>query len=487
MSHKHNKKMLNLFCNQNKLTRRNFLKSAAGSAAAMWLGPGLLNAATSRKKPNVLFLLPDQWRFSSFSHGEINDKLVQTPNLDKFVQEGARWRKAYATCPVCSPERATIMTGRYPHQTGMMANNKMLPPGDRCLAEIFKEAGYATHYVGKTHYDGEAKPGFIPKGWRRRGFTTYEGFNRGHNYTTGQIYFDNDGNEVHPTEYEPKTQTDLAINFMKQNQHRPFFCYLSWGPPHTPYDQIPAQYRHYNVSESDRRANVPAGNPAAGELNDYFAQCEALDDQFGRLMSALKQLGLDKNTLVIFTSDHGDMHESQSLWYKRVAFEESLHVPMFMRWPEKIPGETVTDTLISGIDIMPTVAGLCGLDIPKTCTGIDKSSAMFGETPPNSDAIYCEEYDIKIPSPGKNWDFRWRCVVTDQYKLVVDDSPVLDINSVVHLYDLQADPYEINNLLSAPAYATIKQNLFDRLVQFRNETGDTFPKVPPIAEIFYEI
>ncbi len=207
----------------NKITRRNFLKSAAGGAAAMWLGSGLLDAATTRKKPNVLFLLPDQWRFSSFSHGEINDKLVQTPNLDKFVNEGARWRKAYATCPVCTPERATIMSGRYPHQTGMMANNLMLPPGERCLAEVFKEAGYATHYVGKTHYDGSAKPGFIPKGWRRRGFKTYEGFNRGHNYTSGQIYFDNDGNEVHPTDYEPVTQTDLAIDFMKENQHRPFF------------------------------------------------------------------------------------------------------------------------------------------------------------------------------------------------------------------------------------------------------------------------
>jgi len=159
----------------NKITRRTFFKSAAGGAAAMWLGPQLLEGATPRKKPNVLFLLPDQWRFSSFSHGEVNDALVQTPNFDKFVQEGARWRKAYATCPVCTPERATIMSGRYPHQTGMMENNLMLPPGNRCFGEIFKEAGYATHYIGKTHYDGPAKPGFIPKGWRRRGFTTYEG------------------------------------------------------------------------------------------------------------------------------------------------------------------------------------------------------------------------------------------------------------------------------------------------------------------------
>jgi arylsulfatase A-like enzyme len=136
---------------------------------------------------------------------------------------------------------------------------------------------------------------------------------------------------------------------------------------------------------------------------------------------------------------------------------------------------------------MPTVVSLCGLDIPKTCAGTDKSSAMFGGTPPNSNAIYCEEYDIKVPAPGKNWDFRWRCVVTDQYKLVVDDSPALDINSAIYLYDLQEDPYELNNLVNNPAYTTTKQALFNRLVQFRDETGDTFPKAPPLAESFYNV
>jgi arylsulfatase A-like enzyme len=452
-----------------KIKRRSFL-GGMGSLALPWAVDPVRAAGGTR--PNLLFVLVDQWRFCAFSHGEVNDTLVQTPNLDAFASEGLRWRKAYSTQPVCTPERATIMTGRYPHQTGMTHNDLMIPPGNRCLAEVFAEAGYATHYIGKSHFDGSAKPGFIPAGWRRRGFTTYEGYNRGHEYMPGR-YFDNEGNLVNHQEYEPAFQTDLAINFINRSRRRPWFCFVSWGPPHTPYGEVPAEYQTYSLSRDDLRPNVPETATPQGGLANYYAQCTALDEQFGRLMRLLEENGMRDNTLVVFTSDHGDMHRSHDLTYKSKPEEESSHIPLLMRMPGIVASNHVSDTLIGGVDMMPTLLSLCGLPQQKTCSGIDKSDAAKGLPMPEIDSIFCEYQDS------------WRMVRTGQYKLVTKDNSDFTISQVNQLFDMDADPYELNNLVEDPAYAAIKQQLFDRLVQWIADTGDTWPATPPKAKNMY--
>jgi len=465
-----------------RTTRRSFLKTAVGGATALPFAIGKAIGEPNSARPNVLYLLPDQWRSSAFSHAEFADPYVQTPNLDRFVTEGARWRKSYATNPECTPERATLMTGRYPHQTSVITNHIMMPPGNRCIADTFREAGYATHYIGKTHYDGpNLVPGQthpVPKGWRRRGFTTYEGFNTSHFYFNSAT-FDNEGEPIGVTgDYEPEFQTDLAINFMTENRHRPWFLFLSWGPPHPPYHEVPESFKRFTINEEDRRPNVPAGNPSPADVENYYAQCEALDVQFGRLMDSLWKLGLDRNTLVVFTSDHGDFLKSHGRNGKWRPQEESMHVPLFMRWPERIqPGQT-PDTMIGGVDLMPTLLSMCGLPTPRTCTGEDKSWAVLGEDPKVVDSLYCGG---KMTSE----DEAWRAVVTEQYKLVVDNSDPLDLSSVTMLYDLQADPYELTNLTGNAGFSGIKQQLFDRLVQWRNDTNDTFPKIPPQAQDCY--
>lgn len=457
------------------LGRRSFLGSM-GALALPWLVDPVRAAGGTR--PNVLFVLVDQWRFSAFSHGEINDALVQTPNLDAFAAEGLRWRKAYATQPVCTPERATLMTGRYPHQTGMTHNDLMLPPGNRCLAEIFTEAGYTTHYIGKTHIDGGAKPGFIPHGWRRRGFTTYEGYNRGHDYMPGR-YYDDDGTLINHSEYEPTVQRGLAENFIGNNKTRPWLCFLSWGPPHTPYAEVPEEYKTYTVTESDRRPNVPLGNPGSDALANYFAHCTALDDNFGQLIQFLDDNGLKDNTLVVFTADHGDMHRSHNLTYKSKPEEESARIPLFMRMPGTVAGSHVTDTLIGGVDVMPTLLSLCALPPQKTCTGIDKSNAAKGLSMPEIDSVYCQ------------YQTDWRLVRTDRYKLImrqdIDTAPIgtMTIDDVSDLYDLETDPYEENNLVADLPHAAIKQQLYDRLEQWIADTGDTWPGTPPKAKTMY--
>ncbi len=459
-----------------RFKRRSFL-GGMGALALPWVVDPVQAAGGS--KPNLLFVLVDQWRFCAFSHGEVNDALVQTPNFDQFVGEGLRWRKAYSTTPLCTPERSTLITGRYPHQTGMMKNDVMLPPGNRCIAEVFGEAGYTTHYIGKTHYDGVGKynnvdsegnrgwlPGDATRKWRRRGFTFYQGFNRGHAYmptsSSTVEMIDDDGRVMTEVigEYEPEFQTDLAMDFIERNRTRPWFCYLSWGPPHTPYNEVPAKYKTYTVTTDDRRLNVD-DNPGAVNLANYFAQCTALDDNFGRLMQHLKDLGLEDNTLVVFTSDHGDMHYSHGLLYKSLPQEESMHIPLFMRKPGTVPSGHISDTLIGGVDMMPTLLGLCGLPIPKTCTGVDKSTAARGLAMPEVDSIYCEH---QTP---------WRSIVTDRYKLVIQNT--LSIDSVTLMYDLDTDPYELVNLKDDDDFTTIKEQLYDRLLQWIAETGDAYP------------
>jgi len=471
------------------LKRRSFL-GKMGILALPWMVDPARTAG--KRKPNVLFVLTDQWRFCAFSHGEVNDKLVQTPNLDQFVREGMRWRKAYSTAPLCSPERSTLITGRYPHQHGVMINNLMLPPGNRCLAEIFREAGYVTHYIGKTHFDGDGKynnadsegnrgwlPGDKARRWRRRGFTTYQGFNRGHSYlpssTQNVAMIDDDGRFM--TEaigcYEPAFQRELAETFISRNHNRPWLCYLSWGPPHTPYNEVPAKYKIYTVTEADRRPNVPAGNPWASNLANYFAQCTALDEQFGKLMHFLDSIGLRDNTLVVFTSDHGDCIKSHNIDHKSHPQEESMHIPLFMRMPGTIPAGHVSDTLIGGVDVMPTLLDLCGLPIPKSCSGVSKANAARGLFMPEVDSIYCVFH-----TP-------WRAVVTNRYKLVVEGTTELSPDSISMLYDLENDPYELNNLKNDPAYTAVKQQLYDRLLQWIADTNDPYPAKPVYAKKMY--
>ncbi len=430
---------------------------------------------------NLLFVLADQWRFCALGHGYNHDKVVRTPHLDRFSKQGAHWTRCYATHPVCTPNRSALITGRWPWQTGMNANDLMLPPSERCIAHEFTEAGYNCHYIGKWHMNGAGKTypnGYVPRDWHRRGFTTFEGFNRGHNYWySNSFMMTNEGVEMstlglYPgNTYEPAFQTDLAIQFIKQSKKQPFFCFLSWGPPHTPYADHPEEYT-YNASDIVVRPNVPADKVSAAKnsLKDYFAHCTAMDFEFGRLMDALEKEGLADNTLVVFSADHGDLHQSHNLTYKGEPEEESWHVPLLMRLPGKIKSGQFVEHLISSADLMPTLLSLCGLEAPKTCTGKDKSAALSEAGLPD-ESIYGGVQD------------QWRAVVKGDYKLVIEGDGVNQ--TPVKLYDLKTDPYEMDNLISQPDYQVIKNDLLAEIEIWKNKTEDSFPVKPWNAETSY--
>ncbi len=461
------------------MKRRDFLKKC-GAVGGLVLSNQALELAIGDNYPNVLFILADQWRSCSFSHGANHDELVQTPNFDKLAEQSVRWSRCYSAHPLCTPNRSAIITGRFPHESGMIQNSLMLPPNERCIAQVFNEAGYTTHYIGKWHMDGEAKPGFVPKGWRRRGFTTFEGFNRGHFYYDSPT-FTNDGVKMSSAgqytsgQYEPTFQTDLAINFIKQNRNQPFFCYLSWGPPHTPYNP-PDNFDIYNPDDVVFRPNVVEGNRSS--LAKYFGLCTSLDHEFGRLMKTLEDLGLDDNTLVVFTADHGDCIQSHGIAHKNHPEEESCHIPLFMRLPGRLKTNRVVDNLISSIDLMPTILSICSLEVPRTCTGKDKSAAALvrqslQDLGPEDESIYAE----------KAGD--WRAVIMGQHKLVVES--INGEQTATKLFDLTNDPYEMDNLVNQPNYADLQATLLDELNAWKQKTNDPFPAAPAKAKNMYVV
>ncbi len=437
------------------------------------------------RKPNVLFILADQWRWSAFGHG--SDEVVQTPNIDRLAEQGARFDRAYAANPVCTPNRSCLITGRYAHQHGMIQNNLMLPPSERCLAESFQESGYDTHYIGKWHMDGVNKPGFVPPGWRRRGFQTFEGFNRGHYYPKGAKYFTNAGKLLHTEEFESAYQTDLAIQYMKVQRTRPFFCYLSWGPPHTPY-RAPEKYQQYDPAKLRLRPNVPREmqtEKVRRGLAGYYDLCSALDDQMGRLMSALQENELAENTLVVFTSDHGDMHGSHGLFFKGKPEEESLHIPLVMRMPDKIAAKQTPQTLFNSIDVMPTLLSLCGIKSPGTCTGRDLSSAVSGGKTPKVESVYCQG-QMRANNPRRKANVNapsqeWRSLVTPTHKLVLDAAT----GQATKMFDLGQDPFELKNLVEEKSHRALKADLLSQAAKWAKKTDDPRPKLAEPAKALY--
>ena len=467
----------------NGMNRRDFLKKC-GALGGLVLSNRALEVGIGANRPNVLFILADQWRYCAFSHGAYHDETVQTPNFDELAKQGVRWSRCYSAHPLCTPNRSAVITGRFPHESGMIQNNLMLPPSERCIAQVFNEAGYRTHYIGKWHMDGEAKPGFVPKGWRRRGFTTFEGFNRGHFYYDSPT-FTNDGVKMSttgryaPGQYEPTFQTDLAINFIKQNKNQPFFCYLSWGPPHTPYNP-PDNFDIYNQNDVVFRPNVVNGN--RNSLAKYFGLCTSLDHEFGRLMETLEDLELEENTLVVFTADHGDGIQSHGIAHKNQPEEESCHIPLFMRLPSRLKTGQVVDNLISSIDLMPTILSICDLEVPESCTGKDKSAAALAR-PPRLPAEGQERGQDESIYAEKSGD--WRAVIMGQHKFVVES--INGVQTATKLFDLANDPYEMNNLVNQPKYDDLQATLLAELNAWKQKTDDPFPATPASAEKMYDV
>lgn len=440
------------------MKRRQFL--AAGGAAA-------IASAQSAKRPNILLVFADQLR--AHSVGCYGNKDVKTPHLDRLASEGMLFLNTFANTPVCCPARANILTGKYTHKNGMTANDLRLRESETTIAEILSAQGYRTGFIGKWHLDGGQRlPGFVPPGPRRQGFQFWAANECSHQHFNTQ-YFRDSPDPIPMRKFESEGWTDLAIEFLEQSRKdsRPFFLTMAMGPPHDPYG-APDQYmKQFDAAKLTMRPNWKSGAanvPGPPQIAAYYAATMAVDDAIGRLMRTLQQLGLAEDTIVLFSSDHGDMLGSHGLRLKRKPWEESIRIPGILRYPRQVKAGK-TDAIFTQVDFAPTLLSLCGVRPPPEMQGSDLAPVAKGQQRSGPDSAF---FQIFGPFQGDGTEAAWRGVRTQKYMYArLRDKPWV-------LYDLEKDPYEMTNLADDSSAAKVQAEMEKRLSEWMRKTGDSW-------------
>jgi len=414
------------------------------------------SARAAAKPPNVVFIIADQWRAQAF--GYAGDPNVRTPHLDQFEKQCVNFTQAVAGMPVCSPTRASLLTGQRPQTNGVFLNDVPLSIDAITLPKVLKAAGYDTGCIGKWHIDGHgSRSAFIPPE-RRQGFDYWKVLECTHDYNHSFYYAD--GPEKLAWDgYDASAQTHDAQTYLTNHAKtdKPFLLWLAWGPPHNPYDTAPAKYRAmYSPDAIQLRPNVAKSNEAQArkELAGYYAHCTALDDCFADLLHTLDEAGIAENTIVVFTSDHGDMLWSQDQQRKQRPWEESVRVPLLIRFPAVMNIKPQrNEATINSEDVMPTLLSLCGMPTPKSVEGLDFSANMRGQPDPSGGAtvVRCVSPFGEYTRPKGGREYRE--IRTARYTYVCElAGPWL-------LYDNQVDPFQLHNLINDPAYAALREEM----------------------------
>ncbi len=411
------------------------------------------------RRPNLLFVFADQMRARAC--GFMENEQVRTPNMNRMAREGVVFENAVSTCPVCTPYRASLLTGRYPLACRTAMNDVRLPVDELCIAEILRDEGYRTGYIGKWHLDGPFRGGFTPPGPRRQGFEFWAANDCTHAYME-TFYYRDDPEPIYLDEYSSDGFTGIAIDFIAEHAADPFCLFLSWAPPHNPYHDMPAEYDIYDPATLELPDNTEEF--ARDDIAGYYGHITALDRNLGRLLNSLEESGIADDTIVVFTSDHGDMLGAHGLQRKQKPWDESIMVPWVMRWPGELPRGLRTDTLLNSPDVMPTLLSLMGVEIPDTVQGSDLSGAARGSGGFEPTSAYIAN---PMPFPGDHHETGpWRGVRTKTHTYVEDEhGPWL-------LYDNGADPWQQTNLIGAPESEDVRRRLAVELAAWMQRIGD---------------
>jgi arylsulfatase A-like enzyme len=435
----------------------------------------LAASGKAQKNPNILFVFADQWRGNATGYG--GDPNVKTPNLDRLAAQSVNFSNAVSVCPVCTPYRASLMTGRFPTSTGMFLNDAYLPAEALCMAEIFKLAGYSTGYIGKWHLDGHGRESFIPQD-RQQGWEYWKVLECTHNYNKSAYYSGNDPQKKFWEGYDAFAQTKDAQQYLKEKSSggQPFILAISYGVPHFPHGSAPEEYKKlYPLEQIKLLPNVPESlkGKARQELQGYYAHCTALDRCIGDLLATLDETGLAENTIMVFTSDHGETMGSHANnpTQKQVPWDEASRVPFLLRFPAVQGPQGITvKTPLTTPDILPTLLGLAGVPLPKSIDGDDLSGVVRNPSVAIDRAALYEGIApfALLGEEGKMNNREYRAIRTSRY------SYVRDLKGAWLMYDDQTDPYQMNNLVDNPKYATLQQELDARLQAELKRQGDEF-------------
>ncbi|MCX6628399.1 MAG: sulfatase [Candidatus Solibacter sp.] len=451
--------------------RRQFLATASLNAVA---ARGVLGSPTDR--PSVLFILADEWRAQATGYNA--DPNARTPVLDRLAGESVNFQNAVSGTPVCCPYRASLLTGQYPLTNGVFINDVELKPKGVTWGESFARAGYQTGYIGKWHVYGSPdgqygrRLAYIPPE-KRFGFAYWKACECSHEYNHSLYYQDNDPTPRYWPGYDAMAQTDDACAFIERQAKArdAYSLVLSLGPPHFPYATAPAKHRAlYEGRPIQLRPNVPPEHRAEAIeiLRGYYAHIAALDDCLERLLGTLERTGTAENTIVVFTSDHGDMMRSQGLTTKLYPWDESVRVPFLVRYPRRFGKKTrAAASPLNSPDILPTLLGLCGLAIPDGVEGTDFSRAADGHGDANGRGAL-----LSLPVPiteARKFGFaEYRGLRTGRYTYA------RSIAGPWLLYDNRQDPYQIHNLCGQSKHRDTQSRLDRDLNAMLKERKDEF-------------
>lgn len=441
-------------------------------------------------KQNLIYIFADQLRYQSVGYN--GDEKARTPNIDAFSKECTIMDNAVSGHPVCAPYRASLLTGKYTTSTGMVINEIRISQNHITFPNVLRDAGYETCYIGKWHlwanvWGDHFNPdnSYIPEG-ERLGFDDFfAGFNFHHDYYSPLAYYHlNSKDKIYYDGYEPDCQTDMAIEHLTRlsKADKPFAFFLSLGTPHDPWikENVPEKYYEMfcHTPFPNPENYLPDNDPYADdwaklspkereELESwrqvYYAMVANLDDNFGRLIKAIDSLGLRDNSIVIFTSDHGELFGAHGRRAKNIFYEEAVRVPYLIRGKQFKP--CVCDANFNTVDIMPTLLAYLDLPIPKTVEGLNKKDEIDG-------IIVSDEGSLMMgtgPTATYGNGHEWRAYRTKQYTYAVFKKGEKEL-----LFDNQNDPMQMNDLANDPAYAKIKERLSTEMYEKMAKNNDKF-------------
>ncbi len=515
------------------MTRRYFLK-LIGISSFIWSIPRL-NLAKNKvvEKPNILFIMADDHATNAIScYGSRLTKVFKTPNIDRIAKEGMKLTSCFCTNSICTPSRASILTGQYSHKNGVYTLYDGLDPKRDNLAKQLQMAGYQTAVIGKWHLHNEPS-----------GFDYYKVLHRQGEYFNPEfkvIGVDEEQADfakrkrVKYKGYTTDVITDLTIEWLNnRDKNKPFFLMCNHKAPHAPWQYAPRHEHMFdNVeipepeslwedqshrSEGSRgygffiekfAERAAAKNYPTGTLNtegmtpkerrkaayqkylkDYLRTCAAVDESVGRLLNYLDKEGLTENTIVVYTSDQGLFLGEHNYIDKRWMYEESLRMPFLIRYPREIKPGSVSDEICLNIDFAPTFLDYAGVPIPKYMQGRSFRPILQGKIPKNWRTSMYYRYWLQCSRPA-HFGIR-----TKEYKLIffygqgLGKSPKISRDTTQNtkvgweLYDLRKDPKELKNEYNNPVYSEVIKELKKELRRLREELGDTDENYPIMQEI----
>ncbi|MHB8645111.1 MAG: sulfatase-like hydrolase/transferase [Thermomicrobiales bacterium] len=427
-------------------------------------------------QPNVVVFFTDQQRWDTAGiHG---NPLDLTPNFDRMARRGTHFANTFTMQPVCGPARSCFQTGRYATATGCFKNSIPLPRDARTLAHLFDAAGYETGYIGKWHL-GTGR-GAVER--EERGGYDYWLAANALEFTSDAydtVMYDNDNQRVKLPGYRVDALTDAAIRYIDTHRRSPFYLFISYLEPHhqNHRDDYPAPEGYAERytgrwTPPDLQALI---GTAPQHLGGYYGMVKRLDEALGRLLDALASIGLDDETVVLCTSDHGCHFRTRNAEYKRSCHESSIRVPAAACGPG-FDGGGMVPQLVSLLDFPPTLLDAAGIAVPPEMQGRSALPLVRGER-----AGWPEEVFVQISESQVG-----RCVRTSRWKYSVSAPGTdgtrdasADTYQEEFLYDLRADPYELTNLIGYASHAEAATVLRGRLIRRMVEAGEAAPTIVP--------